>query len=381
MSALKCVHVVPGIAHEASGTSYIVPRLCEELTKCGIDTELHTGQQLPSDDYQCTVRWHPGDGPFKQRTGFSRSMRLALHKCARTVDVMHNHGLWMMPNVYPAWAVRRTACKLVTSPHGTLTPWALNRSKFRKKLMWWLGQSKVIEKADCLHATSESEYWNFRALGLETPVAVIPNGYDVPRTLPSSNQKERRRVLYLGRIHPIKGLPDLISAWESLGRKTIDWELHLVGPGFVGHVKGVRRAIERVQSGNIVLRDAVFGAEKSQEYVDADLYVLPSHSENFAMTVAEALGHRVPAIVTQGAPWQKLNTQGCGWWVENGPKSLATALEHALELPSEKLRAMGYCGRDWIEREFNWQKVGQQMLQTYQWIVGGGRPPDCMRLD
>src|SRR5207249_704153 len=112
-----------------------------------------------------------------------------------------------------------------------------------------------------------------------------------------------------------------------------------------------------------------YGVEKSRAYREASLFVLPTHSENFGMTVAEALAAGTPAIVTHGAPWAGLAQYDAGWWIENGVDSLISCLEKALEVPPERLSQMGRAGHDWMKRDFNWQQIGAQFLATYRWIL------------
>jgi glycosyltransferase involved in cell wall biosynthesis len=124
-----------------------------------------------------------------------------------------------------------------------------------------------------------------------------------------------------------------------------------------------------------------FGLDKTRQYQQADLFVLPTHSENFGLVVAEALAHGVPAIVTKGAPWSGLETRECGWWIEQGVDALADCLQSALELPPEQLRDKGRRGRLWIEQEFSWDHVGRMMLETYRWFLGGGTPPAWVQMN
>jgi glycosyltransferase involved in cell wall biosynthesis len=309
-------------------------------------------------------------------------MRRALSQDTREADVLHNNSLWMLPNVYPARAIRGTSCRLVTSPHGTLTSWALRHSYWRKRLMWLLAQGRAMRASHCFHATAESEFRDIRAAGLRGPVAIIPNGIDIgPEPVCSPVGRERRRLLFLGRLHPIKGIDLLLRAWQRLEPRFPDWELRIVGKdednGYgaqlqqLGDSLGVRR---------VHFAGPAFGSQKTAQFQQADLFVLPSHSENFGIAVAEGLAHGLPAVVTKGAPWAELESRDCGWWIEQGADSLADCLKSAMALPSEQLRDRGRRGRRWMEQEFSWDHVGGMMLETYRWLLGGGTPPAIVRL-
>jgi len=124
----------------------------------------------------------------------------------------------------------------------------------------------------------------------------------------------------------------------------------------------------------------LFGEEKLRAYQAASLFVVSTHSENFGMTVAEALAAGTPAIVSKGAPWRGLETEGAGWWIDIGVDPLIACLEKALRCSSSELEAMGQRGRTWMERDFSWPRIGQMMGQTYRWILQGGTPPAWVRL-
>jgi glycosyltransferase involved in cell wall biosynthesis len=301
-------------------------------------------------------------------------MLRALRNEARSADIMHSHGMWMMTNVYPGWAIRGGGCRLVISPRGTLSATALRRSRWKKQLMWLLCQRAVVRGAACFHATAASEREQIRALGLRAPIAVIPNGVDIP-ALPIKSASGRRRLLYLGRIHPIKGLDTLIRAWAQLHVAFEDWELHLVGPDEHGFAAELTQLVRRLGVERVSFRGPLYGDAKLEEFRKADLYVLPSHTENFAMSVAEALAAGVPCVVSKGAPWAGLEDHGCGYWYEDSEPTLTECLRTALTLSDARLQEMGARGRQWMTQDFSWQRVGAQMAAAYEWLIGGGAPP------
>lgn len=377
---MEVLQVVSGIRSEAGGLPHSVPRLCAELAVLGTSISLHTLSPASDVTFSFPICYYPSWWVFP-RLGISPVMKKALHSRALKAHMLHNHGLWMMPNIYPYRAVAGTKCRLVCSPRGMLSKVALKRTKWPKKIMWLAGQANVIKKAACLHATSESEYQDFRALGLRPAVAVIPNGVDFPnvphRDFASSQQT--RRLLFFGRIHPIKGLDLLLPAWRQVQDTFPDWELQIVGPDNDGYLNRVQELARSLSARRITFRGPVFGAGKSALFSGAELFVLPSYSENFGLTVAESLAHAVPAIVTKGAPWQGLEQHDCGWWPDIGVEPLAESLRAALRLSPSELHEKGKRGRTWMEREFSWSRVGKMMQETYQWILGGGCPPPWVR--
>lgn len=376
---MNIIHVVPHIYNEASGPSYTVPKLCEALSQQGATVELHVLEPLIPTPRPYKVFAYPRL-PILKRLNFSPALKKSLTQAAKNADILHNHSLWLMPNLYPAAAIKNTPCLLIVSPRGTLSEYALNRSYWRKKIVWWLGQEKVLKRAACFHATADSEWQDLRRLGLKSPVAVIPNGIDIP-VLSAKQPKSYKRLLFLSRIHPKKNLDLLLQVWAKLQRQFPDWELCLTGPDNDGYLVKIQQLAKSLQVERVIFTGPVYGEEKSRAYQAADLFILPTRSENFGMVVAEALAHGVPAIVSAGAPWAGLETRRCGWWVEAEENILTETLREAMALQPAELQAMGQRGRQWMTEDFSWENIGKMMLQTYQWLLDGGSPPAWIKLD
>ncbi|MCC6739663.1 MAG: glycosyltransferase [Planctomycetia bacterium] len=375
---MKLVHVVPHVDEEASGPAYSVPRLCQALAACGHEVELlclAARAKIPGVKVTVLPQWR-AFGRFAMSPALARE----LGRRAREADVAHNHSLWAMPNVAAGWVVPGRRAKLVTSPRGTLAPWALERSKWLKRGMW-LVQKRALSRADLLHATSEQEFEGIRGAGLRVPVAIVPNGVDIPEGEAPPPPGDARTLLFLGRIHPVKGLDRLLDAWSRLEPGFPAWRLRVAGPGEAEHEREVRDRAARLGLKRVEFPGPVYGAGKSRAFRESDLFVLPSHTENFGQVVAEALAHGLPAVVSRGAPWKGLATEGCGWWVENTPESLARALGEAMTLGREELGERGRRGRDWMRREHAWDVIGRRMSEAYRWLTAGGGIPAFVRVD
>lgn len=373
---MKLVHVVPHIDQEAAGPSYSVPRLCQGLATLGNEVMLSCLAARGEID-GVSLDLHP-QWPVFERFAISSSHACALRKRAASVDIVHNHSLWSMVNVAAGWVVPGRNAKLVTSPRGTLSAWALSRSKRVKQVLWPL-QRRALSGADLLHATCEEELSEIRAMGFTTPVAVVPNGIDLPVVQKRVMTSSRRTLLYLGRIHPIKGLDRLLEAWQRLHAEHPEWELKIVGQGEQAHVREVVSMATSLALHRVSFPGPVYGEDKSKAYFDADLFVLPTHSENFGMVVAEALAHGCPAVVSQGAPWHGLERERCGWWVPNDAESLTQTLDSAMRLSTDALAEMGMRGRAWMQRDYSWTSVAERMESAYSWILTGGVAPSCVR--
>jgi glycosyltransferase involved in cell wall biosynthesis len=295
-----------------------------------------------------------------------------------SIDLLHNHSLWMMPNVYPGWEGRRSNMPLVVSPRGTLSEWAFSSGSMIKKVFWPLLQRPALRATTCFHATANSEYEDIRRMGFRQPVAVIPNGIDIP--LPKqTNNSDKRTLLFLGRIHPIKGVDMLLEAWSIVSPRFLEWQLRIVGPDNGGYLVSMQNLTAELKLARVEFSGPLYGEAKLKAYREAELLILPTHSENFGMTVAEALAAGTPAIVSKGAPWERLVSEGAGWWIDMGLDPLVASLENVLACPREALHAMGEKGRAWMQRDFSWTKIAQKTCETYQWILHGGDTPDWVR--
>ena len=380
---MKVAHVLAGLDNAAAGTSYSVLRLAAGLAEREVAGEVLS--LLPIEDELAAGAEVIGFPrfPLIRRLGISPAMRRGLF--AHDATLLHNHGLWMMPNVYAGTVARRRQIPLVFSPRGMLSEWALGFSRWRKRIAWWvLGQRRAVAATDCFHATSESEAEDIRRLGFRQPIAVIPNGIDLPdltSPAPPADREERHSVLFLSRVHPKKGVPILVRAWRQVERRFPGWDLVIAGPDERGHLAEVQKLARALELKRVSFPGPAYGLEKQTLCRRADLFVLPTHSENFGLVIAEALAFGVPVITTTGAPWQELERRGCGWWIELSEHNLARALEAAMSLPGERRVAMGQRGRLWMERSFGWPRVGAEMKAVYEWVLGRGRPPACVRTD
>ncbi|UZR28738.1 glycosyltransferase [Methylococcus mesophilus] len=384
---MRVIHVVPAITEEASGPSYSVVRLCESLIGQGQEVTLAALDLAPMQSPPSCLKAFPlGWGP--PRLGRSPAMRRWLDGQVRSksLDLLHNHGMWQMNAIYPGWAAKKSNINFVVSPRGAFSKWAMRHGTVMKKVFWPALQRPALEHTACFHATAESEYEDIRRMGFRQPVAIIPNGIDIP-DLPPKKWGDFRTVLFLGRLHRVKGLDMLLPAWRAVQDRFPDWRLVIAGSdiGYYrksGYLEELYRLVQKLGLERIEFVGGLYGAEKTQAYYNADLYILPSYSENFGVTVAEALAAGTPAIVSKGAPWGGLVTQQAGWWSDVSLDALVACLEDALGRSPDELEQMGLRGRNWMETEFSWTRIGAQMADTYRWLLDKSLPdPAGLRVD
>jgi glycosyltransferase involved in cell wall biosynthesis len=288
-----------------------------------------------------------------------------------------------MPTIYPARHAKRHNAPLVQSPRGMLAAAALKFSAQKKRLFAALVQRRALNAVTCFHATSREEMADIRAYGLDAPVAVIPNGIDVP-VLDGGTRPDPagpRTLLYVGRLHAIKGLDRLLEAWARIEARHPEWRLRIVGPSERAHRIELETVATRLKLARVSFEDALFGNAKLAALQAADLLVLPTLNENFAMIVAEALAAGLPVVATKGAPWAGLVEHRCGWWIDHGVEPLVATLTEAMAMPREALAAMGARGRIWMARDFAWERIAGDMLDVYRWCAGRGDRPDCVSLE
>lgn len=377
-ASLNSLHIVAGIDARNGGPSYSVPRLCRALRSAGPNAELFTLRELSSNEYD-HIRFFQQTAPAVPLLGdlkLSLDLDRALNQAAPSFDVVHVHGLWLAVNAYAGRAAAKAHRPLVVSPRGMLAPEALRFSRQRKQLTWLLYQGPALRKAAAWHATSEQEAQDIQAFGIKAPIAIIPNGIDLPsaRAL-HAREASRRTLLFMSRLHPKKGLPILIEAWRLLAPGRQNWHLAIAGPDEDGHRAELEALVNSRQIPRVEFLGPVYGECKTALLQRADLFVLPTHSENFGIAVAEALAAGVPAIVTKGAPWGALEVNHCGWWIDHGVAPLVEALGEATGMAAQEREAMGLNGVAWMERSFGWTPIAMQMLDVYRWLSKGGARP------
>ena len=262
-----------------------------------------------------------------------------------------------------------------------LEPWSLTQSPLKKKLALLLYQRRLLNKAFCLHVTAESEMHSLRNLGFKNPIAIIPNGIDLRKFPPQKeyySKSNGKRILFLSRIHPKKGLEMLIDIWSSLDQGTKQgWYIDIVGNGAADYIAKLQDQIDQTKLNDEVrIYPPAYGIDKFKRYQDARLFILPTYSENFGVVIAEALASYTPVITTYGAPWEDLETQNAGWWTPITPEAMKSALLNALLSPDEVLDVKAVNGRKLIEEKYSIEAVSSNMETLYDWIVNQKEQPN-----
>lgn len=288
-------------------------------------------------------------------------------------DVVHIHALWHPALQRVAKLATSEGVPVIWSPHGMLTPWAMQNKWLKKKLGWYLYQRKNLAAAALLHATAESEVEDIRRLGLENEVIVAPLGVRLvaEADIHHRGAGNKKTLLFVSRIQRKKGLPNLIEAWSRLPVELrSNWQVRIVGPDQDNHTAELKAQCEaRGVSADFEFVGPRYDQELQAEYARADLFVLPTHSENFGSVVIEALAQSVPVICTKGAPWEELEINQCGWWIDIGVEPLVAALEKAMALPDDERRWLGANGLALVRQRYAWGVVADKMSAAYGRII------------
>jgi glycosyltransferase involved in cell wall biosynthesis len=379
---MRAVHAIWALDRHGGGTSTAVAGLTDALAEqCPVT--LIYGQHGPCID---TLRPRHANSVavralrLGRRTlampGFTAAARQSVSAGGR--GVLHSHGLWTSVGPAMARLARECGWPLVISPHGMLEPRAFADRRSLKRLAMALGHRAALEAADLLVATSASEAEGIRRLGFRRPIAVLPVGVLLPAESVRQAGYGAHKAAFLGRLHPIKGLPLLIEAWSRV--RPAGWQCLIAGPNELGHRAVLERQIDALGlSAEFRFLGSLGAGAKEALYRSVDLLVLPSLSENFGIVVAEALSYGVPVLATRGTPWQRLSECGAGWWVEATVEGLEQGLRAACGMSAAQRAAIGHAGRALASTELQWPAIARRTLECYEWLLNrNGSVPDAI---
>jgi glycosyltransferase involved in cell wall biosynthesis len=385
---IRVLHVIPAVAPRYGGPSTAIWPMTAALRELGgIDVEVATtdadgpGGQLTSTDLPDgagTV--HLFHRQSSERLKASRELTSWLNGHAADYDLIQTHSNWNHPTNAACRAARRAGVPYIIRPCGMLSDYTWNRSKWKKRAYWWLRERRNLRHAAAFHVTSERERQEVLRLGVTAPVEVIPLGIGSdafsapaePDWLRSQCPQAGSRpiLLFLSRLHPKKGITDLLL--PAFAKLKADTFLAIVGgednhaPGFLLQVK------EQVDGLGLRDRVALLGslppARRWAAFDGADLFVLPSHAENFGIVVAEAMARGRPVVVSEGVQFaeQVIAARG-GAVVRADVDELAATLDVWLSDVAIRVRA-GVAGKKYIRQNLTWRRTAERLADLYRRI-------------
>lgn len=388
---MRLLHVVPGLSPQFGGPTLAVLEMCRALNKHGVRSDIATtnaeldegaSPALEQPVELSGVTAYFFNSPFLHKYGYSPRLVRWLRLHLREFDLVHLHSFFS----YVTWPVSRYARRYhvpyVLRPVGQLNPWPLTKNRLMKRLYLDLVGMKCLDRAAVIHSTSEDEKLAVQRLGCRSRSVVIPHGLDVAHDLPAPEPGSFRRkhgctqpgalILFLARLDPIKGLDQLIPAIQRLAQKRDDFFLVLAGSGKKHYEATLRALVDSYGvADRIYFAGFMQGEEKRALLQDADLFVLPSYSENFGFAAVEAMAEGIPVVISRHVGIEPLVREaGAGIVTECDSVALAAALERFLDDPALR-RSMGDNGKRLVREKLGWDQVSSELLAVYSSILQG----------
>ena len=361
---MKIIHYIPSIDRMAGGISTYMQVLAKPLgTMAEVHIMTHASENpLPMEN--CKVHDIPRYRPF---SGVWKKAVVDLLDSVRP-DIVHVNCCWTPDCAMIQRLAQKRGYKVVLTPHGMLEPWIIKRHYWTRKVpALWLYQKAAVQRADCVQATAESERDNLLKLGYNTNIKVVRLGIDAESIEMKRSWKKSRQILFLSRVHVKKGINFLVEAADVLRNELQGYKILVAGEGDADYVEAMKRMIcDRGLQDIVQLIGGVYGDEKWRLFQTSDFFVLPTHSENFGLAIAESLASGTPVITTVGTPWSDLNSSEAGAWIEIGTEPLVETLRRFLSLSEDELETMGRNGRKLIETKYSAHVMAEQMMVVYK---------------
>lgn len=361
------VHYIPDIDQRSGGTATYMQLMAKALgTKAQLHILTHrTSNPLAID--HCTLHYLPPYRPW--HWAWTRQVRTLLEAIAP--QVVHVNCCWMPACAAVVGVARSLHLPVALTTHGMLEPWIMNRHYWTRK---WpalhLYQARALRSADVLVATADREARHLRQLGFNDHIAVVPSGIDITRVPMKTSWEKSHTMLFLGRIHQVKGIWHLIEAVARVQSQLNGYRVVIAGEGAPDDIQRLRQAIaDRHLASCVSYIGGAYGDRKWQLLREADFVVQPSFTENFGLTIAEALASGTPVITTNTTPWEQLDATASGTCIEVGASPLANAITRFVALSSAELETMGRNARHLIETQFSVEVMGTTMMEVYREII------------
>lgn len=315
-------------------------------------------------------------------------------------DLIHTHGLWGQASITVPRVSDKENIPYLVSPHGMLDEWALKHSKLKKRLAARLFENRHLEGASCLHALCPPEASSIRKYGFEGPIATIPNGIELPEVIQKEEETASRKILlFLGRIHPKKGLANAIRAFAATHAMNEEWIFVIAGWDQGEHLEELKQLCadvgqrqssvslgeflgspaDAVES-DIIFVGSAFGKEKDQLLRAADAFILPSFSEGMPMSVLEAWSYCLPVLMTEHCNLPEGFRTNAALQISTNIEEQIESLRDFQRLSHSERCEIGLAGRHLVASRFTWPKIASEMIHVYQWILGEKSRPDCVSL-
>lgn len=364
---MKILHYIPSIDRTSGGVGVYIQLLAKELGKlCDLYIITSASDNPLSIENAKVITISSRFSEFRK---MKKEWCNMLNKIKP--DIVHVNCCWMPQSAFTQKWAQKLGYRVILSPHGMLEPWIISRHYWTKKVpALLLYQKAAVENADCIHATAESEKENLLKLGYNKKIEVVANGIDVDEIIMKDSWVRKKNILFLSRVHEKKGIEFLLEAVAMIKNKIDGYTINIAGEGDPEYILSLKNKARELDINDMVnFCGGVYGEQKWKLFKEADVFVLPTYSENFGIVVGEALACGTPVITTKGTPWEELETYNCGWWTKIGAEDIKEALLKFLNLSENELKDMGNNGRKLIENKYSTNKIAKDMYNLYRKII------------
>ncbi len=425
---IRTANLTASVSRNAGGLFESMRRLLQSLIKTGMDASVFgLRDEFTDADIEA---WQPAavrafNPVWLGKFGYSPHFLEEL--TAYKPDITHTHGVWVYTSVATSVYCRKTRSPYLVSAHGMLDSWALSHSRWKKAIAHFLFEGRHLRGARCLRALCEAEARAMRQIGLTNEIAIIPNGIDPSTGTPPAPpcwegivEPETKILLYLGRIHPKKGLANLLRAWSlAINDAPLNggaWALAIAGwdqGGHEGELKrlateiginwialngpdrnlgngqrqsdGRRSAFDdkspfgnRQSKASVIFLGPQFNQAKAACYHHCDAFILPSLSEGVPMVVLEAWANAKPVLMTAQCNLPEGFAAGAALKIEPCVQSITDGLNQFWRMSDRDIKALSERAKSLAAERFSWPRIAGETKAVYEWMLGGGTKPDCL---
>ncbi|MEB3122095.1 MAG: glycosyltransferase [Snowella sp.] len=385
---MKILFVIPALGSVYGGPSQCVLDLAEVLGRQGVDLDIVTTTAnganclniptqiwMKENFYRIQYFSYSNFIDYK----FSWSLSRWLFQNISNYDLVHTHAIFSYPTLPAHLSCRLYKIPYLMTPHGMLEPWALCYKSRKKKLYFNLFEKPSLQRASAIQILASTEAINVKQLGLKSPLVLVPNGiyHNDFQELPNSEifyqkfpeTRNKTLILFLGRIDPKKGLDLLAIAFEKVHAQFPETHLVLAGPDNINFSPTVKAYFSEVNClDSLTFTGMLTGNLKYATLAAADIYVAPSYSEGFSVSILEGMASGLPCVITTGCNFPEATREKAALVVDIDSTQIGNALLWCLAHPEES-KKMGDRARKLIFEKYTWNNIGKIMIETYKNIV------------
>jgi glycosyltransferase involved in cell wall biosynthesis len=300
----------------------------------------------------------------------NHTYKLDYKEIFKDFDICHFFGIWTPWSIKTFRIAKKLNKKIIISPLGALEPWALSQKSIKKKIAWKIYQKKIINSASYIHATSNEEKEHLIDLGIKVPIVILKHGIEIQENIQLKKQGDKKKAIFFSRIHEKKGLLELVEAWKEINNP--NWSLDIYGPvSDMEYLHLVKKTIIKLNlSDQVQIFKPVYDKlQKKNIITSSDCFILPSKSENFGLSIGEALAFGVPVLTTTATPWRSINDYNAGVCFDFSKDNLVKNLRYLFSLQPEQITQMGQNGIKLIKENFDFDIIIEDYINFYKSIL------------